>query len=150
MRFSLPVAASPSTSRQRLNGEPVEVRLYQVERGGLSFGISAYTLANADRSYDPRRVYRALVASLRAQGADDAALSRVRDLRVDGYPAVDATFRFTSAQGKLSYWRLRSIATKRGALGLTVLTFANPDDAAARHRVDAAFARLAASVSVGR
>jgi len=146
--FALPQRVAPKIREQQLSGGTVSTRLYYLEAGGVDYAVTAYPLAHADQKLHPQQLYDALVAGLRKQGATEAALSHVETVRVQGQPALDANVQFTSANGKTSYWRLRTITTAKGALGMAVLAFGNSDDRAARDQVDSAFARLIKSVTV--
>jgi hypothetical protein len=145
--FALPHRVAPKPRKLQLNGATVSVRFYYVEAGGVDFAVTAYPLPHADQKLHPQQLYDALVAGLHKQGSTDATLSDVKAARVQGQPALDANFQFTASTGKVSYWRLRTITTANGALGMAVLSF-NSGDTATRDQVDSAFARLIKSVTV--
>lgn len=147
-QFALPQRADPKVQDKQLLGETVSARLYHVKAGSVDYALTAYPFAHADQKVHPQELYDALVAGLRKQGATDAELSHVQTVQVQGHSALDADFEFTAATGKFSYWRLRTITTASGALGIAVLAFGNRGDKQLRDQVDSAFARLIKSVTV--
>jgi hypothetical protein len=143
--FELPEKVTPQIRTVATGGE---ARLYSVQSGTVGMAVSI--IPTNSRSATPgyaKAVMTQLVSSLSQAGATDAKVSEVKDVDLARGSAVDGLITFTATTAAKVYWRLRVILTGKSVVQVQALP-ADGTSTTDRPAIDAAFAKLTASVQV--